>query len=123
MDKTYLNKEIELLLACARARVDAGRATQIRQLVEGDIDWDYLVKAASHHGLVPLLFYNLRKSCPEAMPRSVSSDLQKRYIINARHNILLTREPRRILDLFEANGIAAISFKGLALAQQINRKS
>jgi hypothetical protein len=91
MDETYMNKEIEMLLACARARVDSVRAAQIRQLVEGGLEWDYLVKAASHHGLVPLLFHNLRKSCPEAVPRSVLSDLQKRYIINAQNSILLIK--------------------------------
>ena len=53
MDNNYINKEIELPLACARARVDSMRAAQIRQLAEDDIDWEYLVKAASRHGLVP----------------------------------------------------------------------
>ena len=41
---------------------------------------------------------------------------QKRYLINARRCTLLTRELLRLLEIFEANGIAAIPFKGPALA-------
>lgn len=116
---SQLTKEMQLLLACAHARVEGARAEEIRQLAEGELDWDYLIKIAKLHGLMPLLYYNLKMTSPRSVPRDRLVDTMKFYLMNAGHNIRHTRELCRLLDLLEANGIAVIPFKGPALAQQI----
>jgi len=60
-------------------------------LVGSDLNWDCLLKAASCHVMVPLLYRNLMKTAPEAVPPAIKSELQKRCLINARRCTLLTR--------------------------------
>jgi hypothetical protein len=117
-----LPKEIQLILACARPSPDDAQAARIRQLVASVLDWDRLLNVASYHGMLPLLYHNLKKTAPEAVPPAFSCELQKRYLINARRCTLLTRELSQLLDIFEANGIAAIPFKGPALARVLKAK-
>ena len=74
---------MQLILACARAHVDEAQSGRIRQLVDSGLNWDCLIKAASYHGMVPLLYHNLKRTAPEAVPPAVRSELQKRYLLNA----------------------------------------
>ena len=87
-----LTKEMQLILACTRPNVDEAQAERIRQLLASDLNWNCLLKAASHHGMVPLLYHNLRKTAPESVPPAFSCELQKRYLINALRCTLLARD-------------------------------
>jgi len=109
---------MQLLLACAHARTSQNQE-EIRRLAGEGLDWKALVRAGEHHGMMPHLYYNLRRAAPEAVPASVMEELQRRFHVNARHSLHLTRELLRLLDLFEDSGIEAIPFKGPSLAAQI----
>ncbi len=111
-----IRPEVRLLLHCARTRLDAERVEQIRTLLRGDIDWQYLIRMAQAHGVMPLLYRSLRKSCWEAIPKAVADQLQRLFHLNAFHNRFLTRELLKILKLCEARGLPAIPYKGPALA-------
>ena len=87
-----LSKEIQLILACARPCPDDAQAESIRQLVASGLNWNYLLKAASYHGMVPLLYHSLKKTAPESVPPAFSCELQKRYLINALRCTLLARD-------------------------------
>jgi hypothetical protein len=113
---TVQPKEIELLLCCARTRIDPETAEQIRTLLQQDIDWTYLIQTAARHGVMPLLYRSLNATCPEAVPQSLLSQLRHHFHINAAHNLLMTRELLTLLDLFETHDIPAIPFKGPVLA-------
>ncbi|NJO96418.1 MAG: nucleotidyltransferase family protein [Pleurocapsa sp. CRU_1_2] len=108
--------EIQLLLGCARTQVDESTRVRIKNLVEQEIDWNYLVSIAKRHGLIPLLFYNLNKLCREAVPQPIFSDLEQYFKIHTRRSLMLTNELLQILDIFKANNIQAIPFKGSTLA-------
>jgi hypothetical protein len=75
LSRPYINKELELLLCGSRANVDAKRAGRIRDLAGSGLDWDYLLKSASQHGIVPLLYHSLKKTAPDAVPPAVRSEL------------------------------------------------
>ncbi|MEO0011716.1 MAG: hypothetical protein RLZZ535_105 [Cyanobacteriota bacterium] len=112
-----INKpEIQLLLGCARTQVDELTQVRIKNLVEQEIDWNYLILMAKRHGLIPLLFYNLNKLCREAVPQPIFSDLEQYFKIHTRRSLILTNELLQILDIFKANNIQAIPFKGSTLA-------
>ncbi|HET8675970.1 MAG TPA: hypothetical protein VFO63_09305 [Blastocatellia bacterium] len=51
--------EHELLVCCARTYLDSKSAARIGALVQQGIDWDYLIRAATHHSLLPLLHSHL----------------------------------------------------------------
>jgi hypothetical protein len=112
----HIHPEIELLLHCARTSVDSTQAEQIRTLLRGDIDWPYLMRTAHVHRVIPLLYRSLHASCPEAVPKVISDQLQRHFHVNAFHNRFLTRELLKILKLLEAHRLSVIPYKGPALA-------
>lgn len=108
--------EAELLLCCARTCMDSERAERIRTLLRADIDWAYLLQTALRHGVMPLLYWSLNNTCPEAVPRAILDQLRDDFHNNARRNLFLTGELLKLLKLFEAHEISAIPFKGPVLA-------
>ncbi len=84
--------EHALLRCCSRTCVDPPTARRIRDLVEEDIDWDYLRRIASSHGVMPLLYQSLETVCSDAVPKTVLEQLQADFYVNSRHNQRMTRE-------------------------------
>jgi hypothetical protein len=114
--KDKLRVEDELLLCCARTNVEPGIRDKILFLVQGNLDWDYLLKLAMRHRLIPLLYYNLNSICAEDVPESILSQLKGSFHENVRRNLLLTGELIKILKLLKAEGVDAIPYKGPVLA-------
>jgi Uncharacterised nucleotidyltransferase len=108
--------EIELILCCARTRIDTEIAERIKTLVQQDIDWEYLIQTAVGHGVMSLLYRSLNATCPEALPKSILAQLQQYFHVNAVRNLFMTRELLTLLDLFETHDIPAIPLKGPVLA-------
>jgi hypothetical protein len=111
--------EVELLLLCARTRMSSERAARVETLLQEDINWDYLLETAQEHGLMPLLYWNLNATCPEAVPKTAFNQLRDRFRKNAQRNVFWTGELLRLLNLFEMHGISAVPFKGPSLAASI----
>jgi hypothetical protein len=97
--------ETELLLCCARLSSDSNRAEQLRALLHKDLDWAILRRIAHQHGVVPLLYWRLSNTCPEAVPTAVLDRLRGDFHANCLRNLSLTRELLRLLNLLEAQGI------------------
>ncbi len=112
-----MNKEIELLLACSRPQIENANPDRICRLLQEEINWDWMIKAARDHGVWPIMYHNLKAVCPEAVPQEVLSNLRKGYLSNALRNLMLTRELLRIIEDFQKHGIEAVPFKGPTLAQ------
>ena len=114
-----IRPEDELLLLCARASVDSKIVEQIRTTLRKDIDWEYLIRKALGHGVLPLLHRNLNNIFPEAVPKPILSKLQDHFRTIAHSNFFLTIELIKILNLFEKHGISAIPYKGPVLAMSL----
>lgn len=117
--KTGARPEVELLLLCARTQVDSEGAARIEALLREDINWDYLLETAREHGMMPLLYWNLNATCPEAAPEDTLDQLRDRFHKNARRNVFMTGELLKLLKLFETHGISAVPFKGPFMAASI----
>lgn len=109
-------REEEVLLACARTRLDARQAESIRESAEQGLDWDFLTGIAARHKLTALLLWHLRALCPQAVPQSAMAALRASADEIARHNLSSTAELVRILDVFRDHGVLAIPYKGPILA-------
>lgn len=112
-----------LLLASARACHAASEAATIEpdgmHLAEWQAtDWDALLKLASRHGMVPLLARFLQQRAGD-VPPDVLAKLQMQFRMNAARNGQLLEELSGLLRQFEAHGIAAVPYKGPALAAQV----
>ncbi len=111
-----LRPEIVVLLCCARTAIDVADAGRIETLIRGGIDWEYLIGLATRHRVIPLLYSGIGSARPELFPEHIRGQLRNSFVLNAMRNIALTEELVNLLDLFDANGIPAVPFKGPALA-------
>jgi hypothetical protein len=114
-----IRSENALLLLSLQKCSESERAEQIRALTRREIDWPYLIQTSLRHGLMPLLYRNLKSTCPEAIPEPILDQLQKYFLANVKRNLFLTGQLLKLLNLFEANGIPAIPVKGPALAASV----
>ena len=114
-----IQPEDDLLLCCARMCIDSERGERIRLLLRKDLDWEYLRERALRHGLMPLVYRNLKSTCPDAVPEAILDQLRQYFLTYAARNVLLTEELLELLHLFEVHGIPAIPYKGPTLAASI----
>ena len=110
--------EIELLLSCSRTQITPSQIERIQYLVKQSLDWDYLLAIASEQGVLPLLYSQLITLCFDALPQEVKAQLQERFSGNLQHNLWLTGELLKLVDIFTNHGIPVLAFKGPTLTQR-----
>ncbi|HEX9918919.1 MAG TPA: nucleotidyltransferase family protein, partial [Pyrinomonadaceae bacterium] len=111
-----MRPEVELFLCCARTHMDERHVARLRQLLDGALDWDFILHFAEKHSLIPLLYFHLHARAPEKVPTLVFEKLREQSRRISALNMFLSGELRRLLKLFAAHEIAAIPYKGPALA-------
>ncbi|WP_414584572.1 nucleotidyltransferase family protein [Scytonema sp. PCC 10023] len=108
--------ETELLLRCARTHLNNSTTERVKALVQENIDWEYLIQTAHKHGVIPLLYLSLSKICLQSVPATFQQQLQQDQYYRTQRNLMLTSKLLKLLELFEANNIPVIPFKGPILA-------
>jgi hypothetical protein len=111
--------EVELLLSCAQSHVGADMAEHLRALARAHLDWDFVLRVASRHRLLPLLYHHLKATCPDAVPTATLDRLRSHFIAVAARNLFLTQELIGLLKLLDEHGIVGIPFKGPAVAASL----
>ena len=111
--------ETELLLCCARAHMTPERADRVRELLQQDMNWAYLLSMARRHRIMPLLFRQLTSVRSEAVPGAALEQLRDHFRVNSLRNLSLTRRLLELVNAFEANGILIIPFKGPVLTASL----
>jgi hypothetical protein len=99
--------------------MDSKRVDRLRTLLREQIDWTYLTQMALRQGVMPLLYFNLNTTCPDAVPQTVLEQLRNHFQSNALNSLLLASELLKLLHLFNDNEIPTIPFKGPVLATSI----
>ncbi|SRR6266436_2818564 len=108
--------EDQILTCIARRSLDDGGAVKLRQLVQSDLDWEYLLRMADRHCLIPLLNFHLTALAPSPVPQRVMSRLGDKNHENTQSSLFLTGELIKILECLRANSLDAVPFKGPTLA-------
>src|SRR5262249_7913762 len=106
--------EIDILRGCARSPLDPPHASRIARLLEGRIDWTYLVRTALFHRVSPLLAHHLQGS-EFAVPEDVRAALRLHIDDNRQRTFALVAVLFELLDALGSRQIAAIPFKGPTL--------
>ena len=112
-----LEPEWSLLLA-ACSEIAEEKTARIRSLSRNPLRWKMLFDLADRNGTLPLLYQAL-SSLVDIVPAGELSSLQQRYQSNLHKVLLLSRELIRIHDRLSELGLAAMPYKGLALAEMI----
>ncbi|HPD13660.1 MAG TPA: nucleotidyltransferase family protein [Planctomycetota bacterium] len=110
------SREAELLLCCARTRLEPGVAGRLTALVAEGIHWPRLVALAHSNGVALLLHRSLAAACIHAVPEAILGELAAHCRANMLRSLLMTAELLRLLELFAAHAIRAVPFKGPVLA-------
>jgi hypothetical protein len=71
------------------------------------------------HGVIPLVYWNLKEIDPEAVPESVLAQLKGVFQANATRNLFLTQELLNLLALFAEKKIAVLPIKGPVLTAMV----
>jgi hypothetical protein len=114
--KAGVRPEIELFLCCARTHMDDAHVARLHRLLDGTLDWDFILRFAESHSLIPLLYSHLHARAPEKAPAAVYEELREKFRRISALNMYLSGELRRLLKLFAAHEIEAVPYKGPALA-------
>lgn len=110
--------EFRLLLACAIAESDPHTRREIEDLLNGPLEWNYLLNMGRWHGMLPLLADRL-VGATTGVPAEVSQFLRDYSSDNARSNLRLAAELLNISTAFEAGGIPHIPYKGVVLGEYL----
>ena len=111
-----LSSDLKLLLNCARTHLSLSNVQTIKLLLNQDIDWPALIQLSRRHGVLPLLYQNLKLISSEKIDSQVLEQLQQYSQKTALQNTIFTRDLLNILTLFKKYDIQALSFKGPSLA-------
>lgn len=79
------------------------------------LDWEYLLRAADYHGILPLLHQWIQSQQGIAVPPDISAQLSGAYWANHFRNRIFLEELARVLQNAAAAGIAVMPLKGAAL--------
>jgi hypothetical protein len=108
--------ELELAVCCSRTTIDSATAEKIREMANGNLDWDLLSELVSRHRVTLLVYRKLLSIAPEVLNRPGGAAIARQARAVAARSLRLTGELVRLLAAFESKGIAAIPIKGPLLA-------
>ena len=111
--------EAELVLACARLDLAPDDRGRILQLLDAGVDWALAIAIADGNGVLPLVARHLLALPDGVLPKALLVELWGRHEFAARRKRAMARELLQILELFDANGVEAIPYKGPALAESL----
>ena len=108
--------EAQLLLSCARTRLDDANAAAVRAALARTIHWDRLLRTAELQGIAPLVHANLSRLSPGRVPPTHAERLRLlcRGIVSV--NLSLVAELHHLLEHFGRHRLRALPFKGPVLA-------
>lgn len=111
-----LSPERAFLINAVRLAVSGNSSAFMPPVVNDSIDWAIVADEAVYHGVMPQLYLSLQHFGSDAVPSEAREFLHRYFQNNLRHNLLLTGELWRIIEMLKAEGITAIPFKGPTLA-------
>jgi hypothetical protein len=114
-----LMPEMDLLIECARLRLDPQREARVRALIADGLDTERLATLATYHKLVPLLYLHVQKGSIADGDPSLRNTLRPLFLNNAQRSIRLIGELLEIVWTLEKDGILSLPYKGPALAAQL----
>ena len=104
----------------ARVRLQPDEVEQLGEaLGHPDLDWPYLVRYASYHGSLALLYAHLRDHYASRVPGDILEAMRGVVLRRSVWALTLTQELARLERRFEDEGIRALALKGPTLAQRV----
>jgi Uncharacterised nucleotidyltransferase len=110
--------EKQLLVCCARMRMQPAIAAEIREIANRPLDWDYVLNTAAENSIMPLLGLHLAPIAGKLVPPEWIDRVKGACRANTLRCLLLTGELIKIMNHLDASQVKAIPYKGPVLAVQ-----
>ena len=115
--------EDRLLLACAGAPFRPDGSERVRELLQKDLDWDYVLQASIRHVVSPLVHDALEHAAPPnelagVVPRPIRDELRGLHEMTRRRSRRLYAALAEIGHSFGNAGVAALALKEIPLAME-----
>ncbi|MBD2578885.1 nucleotidyltransferase family protein [Oscillatoria sp. FACHB-1406] len=111
-----MRPEVAVLLCCTSTQSEAEKAERLEVLLQENLNWAELLEMATQHRVLPLFWAGLKAARSSAIPQPILMQLRREFHNQTRHSLLLSGELVRLLNLFKAQGIDTLPFKGPVLA-------
>jgi Uncharacterised nucleotidyltransferase len=108
--------EHSVLLLIARRDLNDARSVELCRLLQGSIDWNYLVDTARQHSLLPLLYRHLN-GVQTYVPPAEFERIRQETVENSQSVLYLLTQLRTVLNRFHEEHVPVLVFKGPILAQ------
>jgi hypothetical protein len=117
-ERRQWRKELEFLVLCVQLPFDDSKLDPAIDLLDGAIDWEFLVETSYAHAVTPLLCHALGLLPEPLIPGDVLEAAQSHLEENRSRNADMTTELMRILGDLKNAGIPSIPFKGPYIAEK-----
>ncbi len=114
-----LDKELMIILYCARIYLNTCSWTILDRSLSKDIDWDTLIGCTLSHRMLYFTRKILDKYAKEKVPQAITAKMKSLCFENSMRTLVQSTELIQLLRLFEENAIPALPFKGPVLSQMI----
>ncbi len=72
-----MRPEWDIILCCVQKNLKPEQTEKIRTLIQFRLDWPGLLQLAQKHGLIPLLFINLKNTVADLLPFPFFDQMRK----------------------------------------------
>ena len=111
-----LSRERELILCCARTKLNEVTAGRIREILRGPLNWSDVAATAFDHHVETFLFENLTLAGDGLVPVAWLDNLRESARKTEGMAVLLSSELLRIYEIFEMDSVPLIPYKGPVLS-------
>ena len=98
--------------------MSAETTARVHALIVGGPDWQVLSDAAAAHGVRSLVCSQLLANFSDMLPEELRTQMRRHVEETAQRNLYLTAEMFRLANVFQAEGMLAVPYKGPLLAAQ-----
>ena len=112
------NLETELIIACSQTNLTPSQVDRISNLLNQQLDWNYIYKIIKRNAVFPLVSWNLIQNFTHLLPTETQRLLNEEFSRHTQKNMLLTGRLIELVNLLKSKNIAALPFKGPMLAIQ-----
>ena len=111
-----LRPELELILCCARKRLDEETAARVREILHGEVNWSDVEAISLQHRVAPFLYQNLRLAAEELVPTRWLDRMRQYVRESSGLSLILLSQLLYIHGIFEAEQLPLIPYKGPVLS-------